>query len=444
MAAVVFFGFVFAIGVTYFRGKYTLGLLLAYSLLSTYISIFGHRVDSLYLILPILYFFSFIKLRRCKLIIGKPFLRYYFLIFIVYLIYIISWIFFNRNNSQDLIPLYFGAFKWIAYIQVCYQMNYDMDEFALFDEIYKFICIVSIFNVIFVSIQRAIPFTGLYFIQNMQNDATYEYAIHRDSFRNGSFRRCFGAMNYPMTMGMFSTLAIAFLVLQKKKRSVTIFLVVANVITGVFSASKSFYMGVLFLIVLSAITAIYFLNGNVKKTLTILCMSIVVILIGLLNFDNIYDFLLKHIGANYARYWALLKNFTEVFAGRYSDDAKDLSYMPEFLKDYWFLGAGPVSLTDEAIMDSAIFVLLHGGGIVVFAIVFIYYIKILIHLFAQKELYGFTLLSIVFVLGSGFNTWISSEISMWVIFLVLYVLLIKEKDTNVRNEENLIIHRQHA
>lgn len=418
MAFVVMGVFMLLVARRYFRNEYTVGLILAYSLVSPHIQIANKKIDSIYIVLIILFLLQIVK-NKGKLLLSCTLCKYYTFIFFVYIIYFISWILFNRNNSADMIQIYLGAVKWILYLQLCYQMNSEIDLITLHNEVFKMITIISVINFCFVVIQKTNANLGLSLIGSLQSNASYMYALNRDTINASGFRRCFGIMAYPMNLGMFSALAIAYLAVYNTTRIRMMMLICMNVFTGVLSATKSFFLGIILLFFIFLIFSFYLDGGAKKRTIKYGCVSIIIILFCLVNFDNIYIFFYTRLGPNYARYWGLLRDFSSIFLGRYSANAKDLSYMPSFLKEYWFLGAGPVSITDEAIMDSALYVILHGGGVLLFVIVVAYYAKMLFLTYKYKDKESFTLLLMVLLFGAGFNTWISSEISMWIIYFIL-------------------------
>lgn len=421
MALMVMSIFLILVARSFFRDQNTISLILSYSLLSPYIQVAGKKIDSIYIVILVLFAFLIMK-NKGIIRISHPFVKYYMFILLIYIIYFISWILFNRNNGADMIPIYLGAVKWILYMQICYQMNTDISKSDLKNEIYLMIVIVSILNFALAIIQKTNVNAGLLSIEGLQSSASYSYALDKDTVNAYGFRRCFGIMAYPMNLGMFSALAIAYISVFYKSETQMIILIGMNAITGVLSATKSFFFGVILTFICLFAFSYYLDKGIKRKTLIYIVAFLVIALFSYIYFDSIYYFIYEKIGPNYARYWGLIKSPSSIFSGRYSESARDLAYMPSFLRKYWILGAGPVSITDEAVMDSALYVILHGGGVILLIIVFGYYTTMLLKMFKNKEKECVLLLLMILFFGAGFNTLVSSEISMWVLYFMLAVL----------------------
>jgi hypothetical protein len=92
--------------------------------------------------------------------------------------------------------------------------------------------------------------------------------------------------------------------------------------------------------------------------------------------------------------------------------------MPEFLKQYWLFGAGPVSIATEGVLDSAPYVILHSGGVVAFIVIAYYYIFHLVKSVQKRDMLTFMLITFILITGTGFQTWIASDASTWVLMSI--------------------------
>ena len=398
--------------------EHSLHVMLAYSIVSPSIVLFGMRLDSMYVMDCVLLIVIILSGRSC-ILIPREFFRYYTLIAFVFFIYLVAWVIFNRNNSIEMMLQYTGCIRWLVYFQFCYQLNDDLDKNALIGEIRKMLILVTFLNVAFVIIQRGFPSIGYDLLKSLKSDATYYYLNLRDTFNDGGFRRCFGIMDYPMSLGCFSVMAFAFTLVSNEKKALDYLIMIANIFTGILSSTKSFYVGFLAISFIVMIFSFYFNELDLKRSIGYTLMFTSIIIIGFLMFDKIYLFLFEKLGANYAYYWSVLRDRSEIFRARYSADRGFYSYMSEFLKDYWYIGVGPVSRVGESTVDSAYLSLLHSRGFIALITVLIFYIKRLIRFFGNKDLYAFSLIVLLMSFGVGFNTLIVSDNCMWVLFFIL-------------------------
>lgn len=417
--------FIIVIACQYMNGRATTGLFLAYTLLSPYISVGSLRIDSLYMGVLVFWILIAVKNRGIlRVHTPRSFVRYYQLILLVFSIYFLSWVIFNRNHWTDLFSVYAGAAKILLCMQACLEMNYGQTAATMKRQVYSLICALTVLNLIMIAIQRLDVSLGMALIKALQNDASYAFAVVTTQW--GLFDRCFGAMPYPMQLGIFSLLAHTFLVFEQQEhfRFRRLFIVL-NLLAGVFSATKTFMAGIVVITVLWLLTETYF-NRVRRKSVFVVAAILIVLVLAFLFFDGIYQFLYDYIGPNYARYWGFLRNIVGIFTSRYSSEAEYLSYMPDFLKLYWLMGVGPVSLKDEAIIDSALYVILHNGGVLALVPVLAFYLRYLAEFFLARKQQFFMLTAVIIITGSGFQTWIVSDASAWVLFILLYLQAYKE------------------
>lgn len=402
----------------YFRDQPTLGPILIFLVLSPYINFAGGRYDSAYLAVIAIWIGIAIKNKGIiRLHKSKSLFQYFVLILLVYLIYFISWIVFNRNNAAEMLTIYAGIAKSILIMQACYEMNRAISAASLRRELLKMLTVIILLNTVMIALQRIDLNLGLKLIQALQNNDSYTYAL--DCVKWGSFDRCFGAMPYPMQLAIFSLFAHIFLVFGDTipRTKLRIALIILNIICGFFAASKTFIVGFAALLLLQVIFQFYFKRISVKS-LVAFGSIVALLLICIVFFDQIYTLLAEHIGGNYARYWGFLKNASGVFTSRYSSSAEYLSYMPEFLKQYWLFGVGPVSIATEGVLDSAPYVILHSGGVVALIAIAYYYVFHLVKSVQKRDMLTFMAITFILITGTGFQTWIASDASTWVLMSI--------------------------
>jgi hypothetical protein len=297
-------------------------------------------------------------------------------------------------------------------------MHPNINLHILKREIYKMITIIALLNFIMIIIQRLNFELGLQIIKELNNNESYEYAVNM--IQMDTFQRCFGLLPYPMHLGIFSLLSLAFLMFEQTEKfhfSKMIFAI--SILNGIMSASKSFTIGMAVLLILWLFTYLYFSKRTIVSIIKIGIVFFIVMFL-FIFFDWIYYIIEFYLGFNYARYWGFIKNVSEAFSTRYSSDFGLLNYMPEFFKTFWLLGVGPSSIRGEVVMDSAPYVILHNGGIMVLIPIVFFYFKNLIKQFQKKELQNFFLFLTIVITGFGFQTWIAAETTTWVLFYLLY------------------------
>ena len=419
--------FVLLIIVQYFRNRPTLWLMLAYSLLSPYIVIAGAKYDGMYVGVLALWLAVLVKNKGKLQKIKNVFFNHYFRMAVfVYGVYLVSWLVFNRTHTENLLIVYTGAMKAGLFMAACYVINRKLPKAAIQGQVYWMIVFVVLCNAVFVFLQRTNTSLGLELIHTLQNGASYSYALQTTQW--GVFSRCFGAMPYPMQLAIFTVFAHAFIISMKKKVLLKNTVMIVNLALGVFSASKTFFIGIIIVTAQQFLTLPYFAKTS-KKTVWIGVVLLTLFGLAVWNYDWIYTFLDQNLGSNYARYWGFLSNREEIFSTRYSNDASYLSYMPEFLKQYWLMGVGPVSLNDERIIDSAFYVILHNGGIIALIPVVAFYLRYLAEGWRRRDQFTFLIMTSILMTGVGFQTWVLADPCVWPL---AYLALSANADVRVR------------
>jgi len=411
--------FLYKILKAYFQGKPNFGWICAYSFLSPKVSIGDKRIDSLYFGLIIILACILIK-HRGKIPVqkNKAFTRYYIMSCFVLVVYMVAWLLFNRNNSGMLITELAGAIKLLFVLYLIQEMNKNQSLTTIRQQIWKMFWILVPLNLVMCLLQMKNTQFTLHLIKELWDEGSYFFALECTKW--GAFTRFFGVMPYPMHLAVFILIVFCFILFDREtlvKRK-TLLLVMAC-ICGAFSASKTFIVGIACIFLCWSIFEYHFCNRN-KNFFIPIILVVVLIIISIVAFDQIYYLLQNHVSETAAQQWSTLRDISKVFKTRYSDDAEYLAYMPDFLKSYWLMGVGPASLDMEAIIDSAFYVILHNGGIIALCAVLFFYIWNLWYTFSNKMFVCFMLLIVILITGVGFPSWFASPLSTWTLGYIFF------------------------
>ncbi|HFD1745444.1 TPA: hypothetical protein QFP15_002087 [Enterococcus faecium] len=304
----------------------------------------------------------------------------------------------------------------LFFIQI---MNQKFPLSTIKKQLWKMIIVVVFFNLVFCILQMFYKDLALYFIQELRSPESYSFALECTQW--GEFTRYFGIMPYPMHLAVFLLASISFMSFEKNvpmKGKIPVYIMI--IICGAMTASKTFIVGLGVLLICWMIFDYYF--GGRKKTFIVPIMLVLVIgILTVIFFDEIRYLLQQCISETAAQQWDKLGNLGAVFKTRYSSDAEYLSYMPNFIKEYWLMGVGPASLTNEAIIDSAFYVLIHNGGFIALGAVIIFYFKQLLYVFKHREYSSLMLIIVILISGMGFSSWYSSSLSIWILAYIFFV-----------------------
>ena len=428
LSIVVFLSFMAIIGWRYFSDKPTFGWLCAYSFLTPYLTIGNFKIDSLYLGIVILSIFIIIK-EKGRIVIQKrsAFNSYYKLTIFLTILFLFSWIIFNRNNINMLIVEIAGSIKLCLVLLFMQIMNYKFSMEVIKKDLWKMIVTVIFLNFAFCMLQMYYKDMSLYLMHELRSEASYSFALECTKW--GGFTRYFGIMPYPMHLAIFLLASICFIGFEKEIPMKGKWLVVICIIVcGALTASKTFLVG-LGIILFCWILFDYYFGGRKKTFIIPIFLVVAVAFLSITFFDEIRLLLQQYVSETAAQQWDTLANLSAVFKTRYSSEADYLAYMPEFIKEYWLMGVGPASIASEAIIDSAFYVLIHNGGVIALTAVIFFYIYHIRYIFKYKMYSSLMLIIVILISGMGFPSWYSSSISIWILGYVFFV------ETNKRREK---------
>lgn len=222
-----------------------------------------------------------------------------------------------------------------------------------------------------------------------KNFSTYlEYNVNL-----GTFTRLTGTFYTPILLGLTSLIAFSYyykciIYSYKKKEAI---LCVLSLICGVFSMSKTFLLGFVFIILLELILSLL----EKKKKSAIIIRSIFIIAI-IVVFIILVDFMKKK-GFGIEWYLEYYKNPFQAFTTRYSNQNGALIRVKEVILKNLLLGVGATNPFGEFVGDSSILLILHNVGIIGFIIYSMFLIKSIIYYVKNNEQLGIILFFVVII-----------------------------------------------
>lgn len=324
-----------------------------------------------------------------------------------------SWMLFNRNNFAMTASNVLGAIKLIVIMELCYIMNRKVKKLIVRDEMSVMVVALVLINVVAVIYEMTDMKGSVEFLKNyVLNDAEIRYL--ESVIEWGYYNRYYGLFAYPMQLGMFSTMAIAYLLAENKKIKgiLKIVFIGCAVFIGLMSSTKSFVLGTAIVFIGYVIGELIGKNGTQKKVLTLFVCTLLIVLF-VMNFASVQIFLEEHLGSITTKYLNVLTDTSNIFTTRFGEQGR-VNAMKEVVKEYWIFGVGPSNIGEEEIMDSSFYIIMHNGGIAALMGVAVFYFKLIES--HMKEWSKLLMIVVIFVTGMGFLTWISATISTWLIY----------------------------
>ncbi len=416
----------FAITYRYLRHKPTLGLLVIYSLYCPRIAIGSLNVNSIFLFVVLLVGLQILKgkivFKRKQDVWVKKFTG---LMVFELAVFLFSWVVMSRIDFGATVTVILGLAKNLLLLLLIYGMNSNFERKEIEAEFAFAVVVMLLANTFASLIQLVSVPLGKALVMFRNDPLTNQFMA--EVIQYGTFARCFGLMSYPMMLGIFSVMSIAFFVFMKQETPLIKYIGIgASLICTVLSASKTALLGTGFVLVLYVVLFVYFGKQPRKSALILSCFGICILLMNVF-YHQIGSLIERFLGPSYAYYWGILANISEAFATRYSaDEATVLAYMPAFLEKYWLLGVGPSSIAGEKAIDSAFYAILHHGGIVALIPVVYFYIRLIYRCWKKREILCFVFLISMVIMGTGFQTWLCVEINIWILAYVFLILKLRE------------------
>ena len=410
----------------YVHERCTVGTITLLSLVSPYISVGSGNYDGLYFAIPIMLGAITIKnkgkLKKLKGVWGK---RYQRLNLFLCAVYFIAWIIFSRIDFGITIVSLLGIVKYLLLIYLAYATNPDKNDQQIKESITRALVILVLLNTVACITQLISVDLGTAIVKayGSTDSISYLNAVTRWGF----FSRCFGVLRTPMELGMVMSFVFGFFLISEKKLKYSFLYLALSVFCGACSASKSFWVGLIAVVMVKILTEARFSHSARKAIIQIGGLIVAVVLVVAL-YDYIGNLIQNYLGGTFAQYWRQLSDISSIFSTRYSEESEFLWFLPEFMKEYWLMGVGPSSVAGERAIDSAIANTLHNGGIIALVAILVFYIRLLIACWNRKMQIAFSMALLLVLFGLGFQTWIGASSTT---FILIYVFM--ELDGNRNN-----------
>ena len=406
------------------KDRPTVMWVLLISVLTPRVPVGNTKIDGVYIIIIAIAIVIMLKRQFRFRPLKGIFKQYILLLILVHCIYLLAWLISNRNDGSMLIKSIVGAMKFIVLIWELYECNIDIPDINLSKEIYRFIIVTLVVTSIAVIYQRFYYNESIDFLSNVYfNDEEIRYL--QQTTRGGRYARYYGLFPYPMHMGLFMTYSIVYVLGDIKINKIKKFLMITiSLILGFYSGTKSFILGTA-LGILSYIALLIFSKKISRAQIIKVALSVFAVIIVILCYEKIYNFIYLKMGAGFARYFGYIKNFSGAFATRFDANSGSLIGTIEIVKKYWILGVGPDSINGEAVIDNAYLMILHNGGIIALMMVLGFYFSIIRKMIKHSDV--LLLIFTLFATGVGFQTLFSVDISFWVICIIMFNLSVTKE-----------------
>ena len=255
----------------------------------------------------------------------------------------------------------------------------------------------------------------------------------------GEFLRSIGLFKYPAELGVFSLLVITYqcFIIKDSLKWRKMLTCIGGVVLGLFSASKSFLIGIIILIMLLIYNSIeLFRNG---KSILISLVPLAILLIMLL-FKEDFIFFLDSLDFSIAHHVSFyIKNLSNSLSNRFGENGSfTTTNTLDFIKHNILFGVGPTSMSGEYIIDNAFLSILHNGGIVALDLILFFYIKTVLKFTSQERLPIILSVIILFSTGMAYDTLtISGTVSSWFVFSIILMSQGNTRKENGKIEEVL-------
>ena len=371
------------------------------------------NVDSIYILIIAL--FVFILAFNGKLYFGKI-KRYVYTTISVMIVYTVSWLIFSRVDANSYLSCIAGGMKLIIILIECYTLNYSFCD-RIEKDIANLINVSLIINSLFIIFQTRFFSLSLLILEDIFL-STAEYDFILNSTYAGYYTRYNGLFGYPMHLGIFCALAIAFLLMyraKQKKDTIWLLSVCMALYCGIMSASKSFFIGLAVLYCFYVVENLAQMNDKKKIVFNIFPVLGFVLVV---SFQQDIIGILENTFGSYVAYYAqkvaiFFDDFETVFETRLGDSGA-LNTLYDVVVENFLFGVGPASINGENVMDNAVLVIIHNGGIIALTIVLSYYAKIL-RIFYQNH-QSLLLIFTILACGMGFQIWIASPLTVWICY----------------------------
>ncbi len=404
--------------VRYYRNRSTIGLFFAWMMLAPAVTFFGRIISSSYVMIIALTPFIFLKGGKIRLP-CREIRQYLWMLLSINVIYVFSWLIFSRKNPGGMTSVFMGAVKNSLLILFCWIMNAREFHRSLLREVSMMVRWVLFLNTAAIIYQMIDPVGASQILDKLLNESQIEL-LGLAFTSTGQFGRHFGIFSLPIMMGVFSLLALIYVVLidQHMNKLTKVLCCFATLFGGLMAASKTYIYGALFLLVLLGVRSFMLSKMTVKKILIGSALAASVVMLFVFN-DQLYALMSKLFGPSIAHplQFMKLERLTEIFQTRLDPEKGTLMSRGtwDVIKRYFLFGVGVPSIENEPVNDNEFFVVMHSGGLLCMSIVLFYYGRILWK--NRRDIDNLVAMLVFFATGTGFDTW-THPMWVWIVFSV--------------------------
>lgn len=344
------------------RGKSLIGISVAASCLLP--DIYGIDPSNF-----ILFILIFIVVQRSiyirKIILSKEVLIYIFYCSLIFMIQILSWIIKNPVKMDRAFISSFSVLRYPIIISLLYmyESSNGITRNIALDEIYNSISIINIANILASILQKINKNVAFALFRDWYSySGTYVSELSHVS----RYYRVYGTWNSAVTLGVYAliSLAILFYIRTKRNKKLWILNVICSGLLGVFSLTKTFFIGIVIFMIFEYVLYLYYFIKNSCLTVTKIIQFLLFMLAGIsfiFSIDYFYEWS-KYNWSHLHFYLGCIYHPISAFSSRLSSNGT-LAKTLEVIKENLLIGVGPLPIAGELVGDNAYIVLLHNGGL---------------------------------------------------------------------------------
>lgn len=396
------------------RGQPVSTLIFLAFLLDPTIKIYTARVSLIYVWI-VVYAVAIILLKR-KIVIGKLCITYCLVTLFLMFMYFVAWLLNNGSNINNMFFTVVVNFKYVLLSLEAYILLDKGCKSDLFESLLKANKVVLWINAFAVFGQLTFPTTAARIIDSIFYS---DHSLNQlDALNNGSYKRYLGIFQYPALSGTYLLLSLALLLSEntKKKSNRNALYLALNLVCGIASMSKTFYMGAFLILILKLLQ-----NGipSNKRAIAFSSGTLILLFAFFLNYNSIYDAVYQ-INRNLAYYLSVVVDPLKGLQARYNQETGSLLSTISIIKEHPLIGVGPLSVGDEIVRDNGYTTIMHNGGMISLMAVLYFYAKLALRSIQRKDNLGILIIVTIFASGMAYNSlWFSNIVFPFVMYMII-------------------------
>ena len=348
---------------------------------------------------------------------------YYLLAYsVIIAIQFFSWIIKNPNDLSLELRSSFAALKYPFIVFFLFGYECRVEHPYELKRLTNSIEIINMCNLIACIAQKIMKAGALKYFGNWYS---YSQTYIAEITRAGRYYRAYGTWETAMSLGIYCLIAISVLIYiehseQKKVRYMTD--IVCCVVLGILSLTKTFFIGIVIIIVYEIVLAFVDRYKSGKVTVATIRNGVITfagIIFLVAGFQGVYKWSEK--GWSHLHYYLgyVLHPFS-AFSSRLSSTGSLVGSL-EIIRNNLLIGVGSVPMNGELIGDNVYIVLLHAGGICALLIFLLLYGGWIVKCVVRAN-YDMVLVLVIFLL-CGFSLPVGWAYKICVIPCILYLII---------------------